>query len=305
MSLQTPRIPIAVCLLAVAAWPAHAEQDRRPISTSDDLVLTEADYRQALSALPKDEAAGMASQKTRQLQFALRLHSDAVLAQKAQALQLDQTPRVAALLAQARRNILVTAIMEKTQRETRVPELDELARERYSATRDAYAVPERRRAAHILITDLKYCPCEVAPPHKQVLDLRRRIEQGEKFATLAAEYSHDAASAQRGGTINAWIESEGAFDDRFTKAVFALGQVGDLSQPIESRFGWHLIELVEIDEARVLPYEEVEDRIKLELRQEILSGALERLRGNAYPDPNTVDISAIEEIIGEIIGDIQ
>jgi len=299
MAFQTLKLSIISCLLAIASY-VQAEQDQRPISATDALELTVADYRQALSALPKDEVASLAGQQEQQQLFAMKLHSDMALARQAEALRLDQEPRVAAQLARARRNILVTAIMLKTQRETQVPGLDELARERYLAMRDTYAVPERRRVAHILITDLQHCPCEVAPAKEQVRALRQRIEQGEEFSTLAEEYSHDAASARQGGKIGAWIETEGGFDDPFTKAAFALDQVGDLSQPVESRFGWHLIELLEVEPRRVPPFEEVEDRIKEILRQEILSGALERLRGNAYPDPATIDFAAIEGIVADM-----
>lgn len=78
-------------------------------------------------------------------------------------------------------------------------------------------------------------------------ELRDRILAGEDFATLAAEYSDDFGSAQSGGDLG-WF-GRGMMVAPFEEAAFSL-PVGEVSEPIKTDFGYHLIEVVEKDEAR-------------------------------------------------------
>ncbi len=77
---------------------------------------------------------------------------------------------------------------------------------------------------------------------KELMDIRERILNGEDFATLAKEFSDDPGSAQYGGELG-FVE-RGQFVPEFEAAALKM-QPGQLSQPIESAFGFHLIELLE------------------------------------------------------------
>ncbi|MEQ9441271.1 MAG: peptidylprolyl isomerase [Cyclobacteriaceae bacterium] len=77
---------------------------------------------------------------------------------------------------------------------------------------------------------------------KKLLDIRERVVNGEDFGELAKEYSDDPGSAQYGGELG-FVE-RGQFVPEFEAAALKM-QPGDLSQPIESDFGFHLIELLE------------------------------------------------------------
>src|SRR5690554_2187926 len=107
-------------------------------------------------------------------------------------------------------------------------------RQRYEAARQRYLTPEARQASHILIE---------AGDEAQSLagQLRERIDNGESFESLATEYSADFASAEQGGELG-WIEP-GDMIEGFEDALYALAEPGDLSEPVETRFGWHLIRL--------------------------------------------------------------
>lgn len=76
-----------------------------------------------------------------------------------------------------------------------------------------------------------------------VEDLKARVEAGEDFAALAQEYSADTGSARRGGDLGTF--GRGRMVPPFEEAAFALQNVGDLSEPVETRFGVHLIQLTE------------------------------------------------------------
>lgn len=78
-------------------------------------------------------------------------------------------------------------------------------------------------------------------------DLRQRILAGEDFATLAQQYSDDTGSGAQGGDLG-WFGS-GAMVAPFDEAAFSL-PIGELSEPIKTEFGYHLIEVLEKDENR-------------------------------------------------------
>ena len=79
------------------------------------------------------------------------------------------------------------------------------------------------------------------------LELRQRLLDGEDFATLAAEYSDDTVSGADGGDLG-WF-GRGAMVPVFEDAAFSL-EVGEISEPIRSDFGYHIIEVLEKDDER-------------------------------------------------------
>jgi peptidyl-prolyl cis-trans isomerase SurA len=77
---------------------------------------------------------------------------------------------------------------------------------------------------------------------ERMLELRKRVLNGESFASLAVLYSEDGA-AVRGGEIG--FLSKGELDPEYAKAAFALKEKGEVSRIVESQFGYHLIQLIE------------------------------------------------------------
>lgn len=117
--------------------------------------------------------------------------------------------------------------------------------------------PERRRARHILIsTDEGTGPEEAA---ERIEEIKARLDEGESFASLAEEYSDDSGSAPEGGDLG-WLEREmlvGGFAD----ALFSMAE-GEVRGPVESEFGVHLIELMEIQTSTARPFELVRDQVE-------------------------------------------
>ena len=77
---------------------------------------------------------------------------------------------------------------------------------------------------------------------EELLKIRERILNGESFEILATLYSQDPGSAQNGGNLG--FVGRGAFQPEFEAEVFKL-KPGEISMPIETEFGYHLIELIE------------------------------------------------------------
>jgi len=147
---------------------------------------------------------------------------------------------------------------------------EEELRQRYEAARQRYLTPEARRASHILLAAGDERSAEEA---RALADaLRERVREGESFADLAAEYSDDFVSAEDGGALG-WIEPDDMVEP-FEDALYALEEPGAISEPVETRFGWHLIRLEEIRPPQGMSFEEA--------RSEILQEYLERQRDELF-----------------------
>ena len=130
---------------------------------------------------------------------------------------------------------------------------DEL-KAQYEEQKAQFGTPERRKASHILIS----ADAEKEDEQKSALAkaeaIRQRLVKGEDFAKLAKEASDDKDSGAKGGDLG-FITKE-TLDPNFAAAAFALGK-GELSQPVKTPFGYHLIKVTELVPATTKPYEEV------------------------------------------------
>jgi parvulin-like peptidyl-prolyl isomerase len=96
-----------------------------------------------------------------------------------------------------------------------------------------------------------------------------RLEQGEDFDALARAFSDDEATRQRGGRLGRF--AEGAMVPAFDRAVFAMREPGSLSGPIETRFGFHIIKLIEYFPAENPTFEEIKSSLEQEAKSSLLS----------------------------------
>ena len=83
----------------------------------------------------------------------------------------------------------------------------------------------------------------ISEVREKLLDLRRRIVAGESFRTMAVLYSEEPDAARSGGDMP--FMSKGELDPDFAKAAWALKNKGDVSRIVESKFGFHIIQLID------------------------------------------------------------
>lgn len=101
-----------------------------------------------------------------------------------------------------------------------------------------------------------------ASARKKIEDARARVEKGEDFAKVAAAVSEDENTKDRGGEIG--FVSEGLFDPAFASAALAL-EKGQLSEPVKSASGWHLVQAEEVVPAKQVPLDQARPEIAREL----------------------------------------
>lgn len=174
-----------------------------------------------------------------------------------------------------RREIAESLTVQKWVTETVMPTLtvsETEAREFYALNEARMVEPERVRARHILIRVDPQGTLEQKQAQKQKTDaLRARIAGGEDFAKVATEASEDPGSGPRGGELG-WIV-RGQTVPAFEKVAFEL-EPGKLSDLVETRFGFHLIEVLEKKAEGRIAFEQARARIEEMLRQRKLEAAV-------------------------------
>jgi peptidyl-prolyl cis-trans isomerase SurA len=101
--------------------------------------------------------------------------------------------------------------------------------------------------AHIMIMKPKPTGSETAELEKAkstINDIYTKLKQGEKFESLAGQFSEDKNSGPRGGVLPKFGSGQ-LSSEEFENVAFSLKNVGDFSEPIETQFGWHIIKLIE------------------------------------------------------------
>jgi len=145
----------------------------------------------------------------------------------------------------------------------------------YYASHAADYENRKVRVAHILLRTNR----NMGEPERQVKlttarEAYSKLKTGKEFAKIAESFSEDAISVKKGGELG-WLK-EGAIDPRFSETVFAMSP-GDISEPFETAFGFHVVKLLEGPLAVKRPFEAVSGDIRYQLRNKAKDAELQRL----------------------------
>jgi peptidyl-prolyl cis-trans isomerase D len=173
---------------------------------------------------------------------------------------------------------------------------DEELQRIYEDDQARFGQPEQRSVRHLLLTVPPGADEAAAQAVlEKIQSVRDRILAGEAFSELAESESQDPGSATQGGALGT-IE-QGLMDPAFDLAAFTL-PVGELSEPVRTRFGYHLIEVTEIIPPKTKPFDEVKEDLRAETsrqRAESLFYDLgERLANVVYESPDSLEPAAEE-----------
>ncbi len=157
-----------------------------------------------------------------------------------------------------------------------VPELE--CRQFYAAHPEFFTQPLRFRASHLFLAAHAQTPREdVEEKEAAIAALAARLAQGEVFSQLAAEASEDEATKARGGDLGYFSESR--MPPEFIAEIKKLRR-GETSKTFRSHLGFHLAQLTEIKDARLLSFDEARPAIFLALANERRAAVVARLADN-------------------------
>ncbi len=132
----------------------------------------------------------------------------------------------------------------------------------YERNKDSYTRPKQVRVRHIVIREDQNAGAQNGEQARQtLLELKTRLQQGVSFQALAREHSQ-GPSAEQGGSLG-WIK-HGDTVKPFEEAAFSL-QPGQVSDPVQTQYGWHLIKVEDKKTEGIKPLEAVRDKIRQRL----------------------------------------
>ena len=148
-------------------------------------------------------------------------------------------------------------------------------REFYESHRAQFFVPERRNVSHLFLAAPPETPPDVVNAKQAAIEtLSARLAVGEDFATLAAQNSEDEATKLRGGELGYFSAQRMPPD--FVEAAVKM-RPGEISKPVRTRLGLHILKLTDIQPPRQQTLEEVRGDISLALANEKRAAAIEKL----------------------------
>ena len=176
---------------------------------------------------------------------------------------------------------------------------DDELRALFESESERFVTPEKREVSHILVS-VPSVPSDAgdgdaAEARERLAALRERIVAGESFEDLARENSEDPGSAAGGGALG-FIE-RGMMVPEFEEAAFTLAQ-DEVSDPVRTSFGWHLVKVTSVQASRGATFEEVRDQVLAQYRtreaERIYAERVETLANVTYEHPESLEAGARE-----------
>jgi peptidyl-prolyl cis-trans isomerase D len=164
----------------------------------------------------------------------------------------------------------------------------------YEIDRAAASSADARDSSHILIQTND--GVDEAAALQRINEIAGRISQGENFAAVAKETSEDLGSAEQGGSLG--LAGKGIFEVAFEEALWELTTLGQVSAPVQTEFGFHLIQLNNIIVTEYPSFENelpiLRERVKTELAEEQYSDQLDQLERSSFDERFSLQTTAAE-----------
>ncbi len=290
-------LTLAACLIG----GAHAQQQPAAgdavIGKMGNVELKTSDMRRIIDAQPPEvrkQIAGGIPELDRLVRN--ELVRQALLAE-AKAKGWDKKPDVALMLDRAREQALLQIYMgEVAKPPASVPSEDDV-KQAYEANKSQLAVPAQFQLAQIFVSAPEGTDKATATAaQKKAADLAAKAQvKGADFAKLAKESSDHKDTAPKGGDLG-WLAEPQIFPE--IRAAVGKMEKGDVSPPIHSASGWHIVKLVDKKPAGVRPLSEVREVIVSQLRlrraQEMERAYIETMISRTQQTVNQIELSKLQ-----------
>lgn len=254
--------------------------------------LTLEEFETQIQSLPPQLQMALLRNPQLKEQFLDRWVDITLIAQEARDKKLDQDPEVQAKIEDIMNAVLAQEFLQR-EIEGKVKITDDEIETYYKGHEEEFTNPESAKARHILLKVPEGADEKAwKETESKAKDIKKKLENGEDFAELAKKYSDDPGSKNKGGDLGFF--TKGRMVPEFESAAFSL-KPGELSDPVKTNFGYHIIEVQEKKAASTKTLAEVQAQIRQTLqteKQQQLQGALiEKLKAK-YPVKVNKDLLA-------------
>ncbi|MET0167016.1 MAG: peptidylprolyl isomerase [Vicinamibacterales bacterium] len=268
-----------------------------------EAVLIRADWVAELTRVPADQRVAFATGPQRVQTGLNNILVNRTLAHRARERGIDKDPVVERRLVLEVERALAGLMVERIESEAGA-EFDRAmernvarARELYLVNRAKYVVPEEIDVSHILFDIPKRGSRDAALAAAN--DARAKLLAGADITELAPKLSDDPSVTRNKGRLD--FGPRGRFDPAFETAAFALKNPGDVSEPVATRFGYHVIKLEGRKPGRDMSFDEVRSQILTEMRQKHVNDARESIVAAIRRDPRLqVNQEAVDRLVVKV-----
>ena len=267
MSATTRILAAASAVLMLGSVAAGAQET--VVAKVNGKTITEADIRLAEAELGSD--LGSLPDVTKRRVLVEFLIENQLFADAAEAQKLATGPDYNDRIQYWRRRSLRDLYFDKTVKDS----VSDAEAKKFYDDQVGSAKSEEVRARHILVES-----------KEKARELFEKVAYGTDFAELAKQNSKDPGSKDQGGDLGYF--SKGQMVPQFEEAAFKL-QKGEVSQPFETQFGWHILKVDDKRTGQAVPFDTVKDRIVgaiIHQKAQQIAGDLRAKAKIEYIDPN-------------------
>ncbi|OAG27443.1 peptidylprolyl isomerase [Thermodesulfatator autotrophicus] len=269
------RFLFSMVLALIIGLAATAQAKDEILAEVGPYKLTKKEFEAQLETAPHQIKMILAHQPELKKVLVERWAEISMLALGAKEAGLEKDPAVKRQIEEATKQILAQAYLEKeVLAKIKQQVTEEELKKYYEKNKAKFQEPEKVRARHILIeVSQNASKEEVQKALEKAKKIRERLLKGEDFAKLAKKYSDDPGTKDKGGDLGFF--TRGQMIKEFEEAAFSL-KPGEISEPVRSPFGFHIIKVEEKKMSKEKPFEEVKEKVKEEYLNQKQKEALER-----------------------------
>ena len=261
--LRTSKLAALAILGAIAASPVYAEN--KPAATVSGISIPQERVDLRVKAV-----TAQGQQDTPELRKAIRddLVNIELLSQEAVSKNLDKQPETIQLLELARQQVLVSAFVQDYVKSHPISEKD--LTEAYDNLKKNLGNKEYK-VRHILVEK-----------ESEAKSIEAKLKKGAKFDKLAESSSKDAGSKGHGGDLG-WVPAgniPNTYVKPFADALMNLTK-GQISEPVQTKFGWHIIKLEDVRDLKLPTFEEIKPQLTQRMQQQAVQKLIAEMRATA------------------------
>ncbi|MDD5491079.1 MAG: peptidylprolyl isomerase [bacterium] len=280
------KLLLAVLALSVLIM-AGCSRKQTVLANIGSKVITSIDFTERLKQLPPQYQALIRADEDKKTMLDA-LVKEQLIVQEAKERNLDKEKTI-----QAKINTIVDQIlleeMIKRVRESQLKPSEAEAKNYYDQHKNEFAGPERVKVAHILVKE-----------KAQADQVLAQLKKGADFSQLAKEFSIDSSSSKAGGVMEYFGKGEMVPD--FEKGAFALTTPGQISEPVKTAFGYHIIKLIDKKAAGEKSFEEAKAEVERTVEKNKFDQWLESLKKKWHVKINYENLKEINTAGSPVAG---
>jgi peptidyl-prolyl cis-trans isomerase C len=268
------RISVLVCTAFLLVTSAvFAAQEDPILGKAGNYVVKKSDVDRMLEYYPTETQSQLQENPAEMETLVKRMLEVKIIADVAKKEKFDQRTQIKKQLAYVMDDFLSKEYLAKVvMKNVTVSEAD--LKEYYTQNKEKLGVPEQVRARHILFNvDPASSEDEKKQTKARAQAILKRVKAGEDFEKLARDYSDDQTSKKKGGDLGYF--SPGQMVPEFEGVAFYTDP-GETSDIVETKYGYHIIKVVDHKEARQRSFAEMKDYIKEKLQQQLVMFKVEK-----------------------------